>query len=160
MPCAQPAITLVDKDPALRSALEFSFRLDGFQVELFESAEALLAGPLPTAGCLVVDYDLPGMNGLQLIDQLRTAATGFPTVLICTQPTRAVRVAAAAAGVPIVEKPLMSDTLLTTVQQMLEDHALMEPGGRDLTGLGSVGDSAGRGSPLPPKTWPPSIASR
>jgi len=56
----------VDRDPALRSALEFSFRLDGFQIEPFESAEALLAGALPTAGCLVVDYDLPGMIGLGL----------------------------------------------------------------------------------------------
>ena len=159
MSSTQPAIILVDKDPGLRSALEFSFRLEGFQVEPFESAEALLAGALPAAGCLVVDFDLPGMNGLQLIDELRARAAELPMVLIGTQPTRAVRAAAAAAGIPIVEKPLMSDTLLTTVQQMLGDQALAEPGDHEFAGLGSVGEGAGRRSPLPPRTCPPFSAS-
>jgi len=81
-------------------------------------------------------------------------------VLIGTQPTRAVRAAAAVAGVPIVEKPLMSDTLLTTIQQMLGDGALVEPGGRDRAAPGSVGDGSGRRSPLPPKIVAPFSAWR
>lgn len=145
MSSVQPAIILVDRDPALRSALEFSFRLDGFGVNAFESGEALLASSIPTAGCcLVVDHDLPGMNGLQLIGQMRIRAAGLPTVLIGTQPTRAVRAAAAAAGVPIVEKPLMTDTLLTTVQKMLGDQASAqaEVGRRDLAGPDCASDGA------------------
>lgn len=154
MSSAQPVIIIVDRDPALRSALEFSFRLDGFRVETFESAEALLAGGLPTAGCLVVDFDLPGMNGLQLIDQLRTRAAELPMVLVSTQPTRAVRAAAAAAGVPIVEKPLMSDTLLTTVQELLGEHpsARAARGGQELIGLGTASDRGGQRSSPPPNT--------
>ena len=144
MSSTQPAIILVDKDPALRSALEFSFRLDGFRVCAFESGEALLAGAVPTAGCLVVDYDLPGMNGLQLIDQLRRRAAEFPMVLVGTQPTRAVRAAADAASVPIVEKPLMSDTLLTTVQRVIAEHSLSRanPGEHNRAGRGAQATAA------------------
>ena len=89
---------------------------DGYLVQY----EAAASARLPSQGCLVVDYDLPGMNGLQLLRSLRARRVDLPAILITTQPKRAVRLEAAAAGVPIVEKPLLSDALLESVQHALE----------------------------------------
>lgn len=122
-PAPQDTIVLVDDDAAVRSALTFAFELEGFRVEAHASGEALTAGELPSQGCMVLDYELPGMNGLDLLQVLRDRAVKLPAVLITTQPKRSVRIAAAAAGVPIVEKPLLSDALLESVQLALGGHA-------------------------------------
>ena len=123
MASPQPTIVVVDDDKAVRSALTFAFELDGFRVEAHASGEALCAAGVPSRGCLVLDYELPGMNGLDLLRRLRAQAVALPAVLITTQPKRAVRLEAAAAGVPIVEKPLMSNALLECVQRALEEAA-------------------------------------
>jgi FixJ family two-component response regulator len=117
---SSPTIIVVDDDAAVRASLKFCLELDGYAVQAYESAEALVAcGELPRCGCLVLDYALPGMSGLQLLGALRERGVALPAVLITTQPTRAVRAEAARAGAPIVEKPLMSNALMKSVQYAL-----------------------------------------
>jgi FixJ family two-component response regulator len=117
---SEPTIVVVDDDGAVRASLKFCLELDGYAVETHASGEALVAlGALPLCGCLVLENALPGMSGLQLLRTLRDRDVALPAVLITNKPTRAVRAEAAAAGVPIVEKPLLSNALMTRVQQAL-----------------------------------------
>lgn len=113
-----PTVIIVDDDAAVRASLKFCLELDGYAVETHESAEALVAeGALPQWGCVVLDQTLPGMSGLQLLSLLRSRDVRLPAVLITTQPTRALRSEAAAAGVPIVEKPLLSNALMQRIEE-------------------------------------------
>jgi FixJ family two-component response regulator len=113
-------VIVVDDDAAVRASLKFSLELEGFCVEVHESGEALdRSGSELREGCLVLDYELPGRDGLQVLDGLRRRDVRLPAILIASRPPRAVRLAAFEAGVPIVEKPLMSDGLLTTVRRAL-----------------------------------------
>ncbi len=117
---SRPAVILVDDDPAVSHALQFSFDLEGLDVRSFGDGGSLLAeGDLPASGCLVLDYYLPGMDGLTLLERLRASGVRLPAILITTNPSAAVRNRAAAAQVPIVEKPLLTDALLTTVRTAL-----------------------------------------
>jgi FixJ family two-component response regulator len=117
---ARPAVILVDDDPAVTHAIQFSFDLEGLDVRSFRDGESLLAaGDMPDSGCLILDHNLPGMDGLALLERLRAAGVELPAILVTTNPRTALRNRAAAAGVPIIEKPLLTDALLTTVRKAL-----------------------------------------
>lgn len=117
---ARPVVVLVDDDSALSHALSFSFDLEGFDVHAYDDAETLLAArDYPANGCLVLDYRLPGMDGLSLLTRLRDEAVDLPAILVTSNPRPALRARAAAAGAPIIEKPLLTDALLTAVRQAL-----------------------------------------
>jgi two-component system, LuxR family, response regulator FixJ len=117
---ARPVVILVDDDPAVTHALKFSFDLEGLDVVSYRDAESLLAHrDLPGRACLVLDQNLPGMDGLSLLQTLRARGVHMPAVLITTHPRPGLRDRAAVAGVPIIEKPLLTDALLTTVRKAL-----------------------------------------
>lgn len=121
---SHPLVILVDDDPAVRSALKFSLELEGYQVETCASGEALLAHHLPDHdACLVIDERLPGIGGLQALDELRRRNVSLPAVLITSNPKGILRQAAAAAGVPIVEKPLLGDGLSGMIREALAPQA-------------------------------------
>jgi FixJ family two-component response regulator len=116
----RPLVVVVDDDPAVRGALTFSLELDGFDVEAFDSGEALLLSQLPPRPtCIVLDQRLPGISGLEALRQLRARHVESPAILITSHPQRSVVEAAAEAGVPIVEKPLLGDALLRDIHRAL-----------------------------------------
>jgi FixJ family two-component response regulator len=77
---------------------------------------------LPDPSCLVVDYYMPGMNGLELVAQLRARDVSIPAILITPAPSETLRARAAAAGVPIVEKPLLGSRLLESIRLAFDGH--------------------------------------
>lgn len=117
-----PNIILVDDDPAIRSSLSFSLELEGFAVSAFASGPELLAlEPLPQEGCLVLDYRLPGIDGLQLLGLLRRCGVALPAIIITSTPSRSLRARVAQAGAILVEKPLMCDALASAVRAALSE---------------------------------------
>lgn len=119
-----PLLLLVEDDAALVDSLSFAFELEGFRVKPYFLPETLLTTTLPEqAACLVVDLVLPGMDGLELIAALRDRGVTVPAILITTHPTAQTRAEAASRGVPIIEKPLLTDALLQQVRDLLPPAA-------------------------------------
>src|SRR5689334_5656358 len=103
--CAGTIFVVDDDDPVLHS-LQFSLGLEGFRVRTFRSAADLLAvDAFPQEACLVVDYRLPGRDGLSVVRALRARGVNTPAIIITTDPSPRVRSLAAEAGISIVEKP-------------------------------------------------------
>jgi two-component system response regulator FixJ len=120
-PRPAPCVVLVEDDPAVTRAIEFSFGLEGLQVRSYPDGATALASDQPRhAGCLVLDFQLPDMDGLELLERLRADGVSAPAILITTNPKTALRRRAQVAGAPIVEKPLLTDGLLDSVRQALE----------------------------------------
>jgi two-component system response regulator FixJ len=116
-----PTVVLVDDDTALRTALTFMLELDGFTVEALSSGEALLECTLPAApACLVLDYNLEGMSGLEALTRLRARDVSLPALLITSHPTASLRSTAAALDATIVEKPLLTDSLVSGIVAALD----------------------------------------
>ena len=116
----QKLILIVDDDEAVRNSLRFSLSIEGFSVRVFASGGQLLAeASLPSGDCLVVDQHMPDMSGFDLISALRARNVTAPAILIISRPDAALRARATAAGVCIVEKPLLDFTLVDSVRRSL-----------------------------------------
>ena len=114
----KPVVVVVDDDPAVRSALAFSLETEGFTVRTYETAAQLLID-IPPAACFILDYRLPGMSGLDLLEELRRHKITSRAILITTHPSPAVRERAAASGTVLIEKPLLGDALFQEVRLAL-----------------------------------------
>lgn len=114
-------LLVIDDDPAVLASLKFSFELEGFEVAVFQSGEALLAQENLTApDCLVIDYRLPGIDGLKLLRNLRERGETCPAVLITSNPTRSVKQRTTDAGALLIEKPLLSDGLSLAIRRLID----------------------------------------
>ena len=108
---------IVDDDPAVRNSLKFFLEVEGLTVRTYaNAAEALEEAHYPASGCLVIDYRLPGMTGLELLALLRERRIALPAILITTNPSAYLVSRARAAGVVLVEKPLLNEALHDAVQ--------------------------------------------
>ncbi|MBS0643662.1 MAG: response regulator [Acetobacteraceae bacterium] len=118
----QQQVLIVDDDQAVRDALEFALRLQGFNVHAYSGGNELLAGgELAQAGCVVVDDNMPGMDGLELIGRLRERDIPVPAILITSHATDRLHAKAAVAGVRVVlEKPFLENALAASIQTLLE----------------------------------------
>ena len=110
-------VFIVDSDGAVRRSLRFALGIDGFSVETFGDAETFLKMADPRSGaCIVVDYNLKGMNGVELIETLRRLDCPIPAILTVTNPSPALARRVATAGIALVEKPLLGSALLDSIR--------------------------------------------
>jgi len=116
IPVPSRRVLVVDDDAAVRNSLKFSLEIEGFTVRDYSSANELMReSEIADAGCLVIDYHLPELNGLEMLYRLRERRVAAPAILITSHPNPSVRQRAAEAGVPIVEKPLLGDALMEAI---------------------------------------------
>lgn len=121
---ANQVILIVDDDEAVRESLRSLMKSEGFAVRAFSNGHDLLnEASLPAIGCLVVDYHMPAMNGLELVSALRGRGVSIPAILITSNPTKYVRDRAAAIAVLVVEKPRLGSYLLDCVREAVAKHA-------------------------------------
>jgi FixJ family two-component response regulator len=120
---ADRVVLVIDDDPAVRASLRFALEIEGFAVHVFATSDELLAREtLPAAACLVVDYILPTMNGLELVAALRDRGVDSPAILITSDPPARLRREAAAAGLTLVEKPLLGNGLADAIRSALANR--------------------------------------
>ncbi len=119
---ANDAIVVVDDDSAVRDSLGSLIETAGFSVQLYESAGDFIARcPSTTQGCLLLDVQMPEMNGLTLQEKV---ATGWPRLAVVVMTGHgdvpiAVR-AMKAGAVDFIEKPFHHELLLDIIGTAVE----------------------------------------
>jgi FixJ family two-component response regulator len=119
-------ISVVDDDESIRRTTTFLIESFGFRAAAFESAESFLKSvQLHDTSCLLVDVQMPGMNGLQLQSELAAAGFGIPIVFITAYDNKDARRQAMQAGaVAFLGKPFNDEELLQAVRLALRaEHA-------------------------------------
>jgi FixJ family two-component response regulator len=121
MPELTPIVFVVDDDISVRESLELLIRTAGWQPETFESAQEFLSRPATAVPCcLVLDVTLPGLNGLELQQQL-TEQTYMPIIFITGHGDVPMSVKAMKAGaVEFLTKPFKDDVLLAAIRDAIE----------------------------------------
>jgi FixJ family two-component response regulator len=114
-------ISLVDDDESIRRTTTLLIESFGFHAAAFESAESFLkSGQLHETSCLIIDIQMPGMNGLQLQSQLAAAGYKVPVVFITAYDKEESRQQALQAGaVAFLSKPFNDGLLLQTIRAAL-----------------------------------------
>ena len=122
MPNSRPLIAIVDDDQAVGHAIEVLMRSVGLIAKAFSSGEEFLRSPeLSRTGCLVVDFDMPRMSGLDLHKNLSRLGNEIPTVLITAYPSDDIRARALRAGIICyLPKPFDESNLLNCIQTALD----------------------------------------
>lgn len=124
MPSSAGPVLVVEDDDAVRNALQFALEMEGLEVRTYAGGFQLLAEPsLPAQGCLVVDYYMPVMTGIALVEYLRRRHVNLPAILITAKATEEMRRNAARAGIrQVLEKPLEDSSLIDSVRDALLEH--------------------------------------
>jgi len=120
-------LVLLDDDSHLRTALSQTFDLAGLKVQAFANAEGVLAA-LPTnwLGVLVTDIRMPGVSGLELLEQAQRLDKQLPVLLITGQGDVPLAVQAMRQGAyDFLQKPFANDLLLDSVHRALEVRRLV-----------------------------------
>jgi FixJ family two-component response regulator len=121
MPDVTAIVFVVDDDISVRESLELLVTTAGWQPETFASARDFLARPRPAVPCcLVLDVSLPGLNGLELQQQL-AKRTEMPIIFITGYGDVPMSVRAMKAGaVEFLTKPFKDDVLLDAIRGAIE----------------------------------------
>lgn len=115
-----PVVIVVDDDPAVCNSLTFALEVEGFTARAYAGGAALLdAADLAACECFIIDQKMSGMTGLELAVELRKRQITAPMLLITTHPTAILKERAAKSGIPIIEKPLLGNTLLETIRDVV-----------------------------------------
>jgi FixJ family two-component response regulator len=114
-------ISVVDDDESVRRTTTLLVESFGFRAATFESAETFLrSGDLHDTSCLIVDVQMPGMNGLQLQSHLAAAGCGIPIIFITAYESNDSRKRAMQAGAAaFLGKPFSDEQLLQIIRSAL-----------------------------------------
>jgi FixJ family two-component response regulator len=115
-------IGVVDDDASVRRSTKLLLESFGFDVAVFDSANAFLGFDRPGGvSCLIADVQMPGMSGLQLQNCLAKSGKSLPIVFITAFEDAAARRQAMAAGaVAFLNKPFTDDQLLHAIGLALQ----------------------------------------
>ena len=111
-------VHVVDDDPAVRDSLSFLLSTAELTPIVYDSAAALLAnGHDLEPGCIITDVRMPGMSGLELVEELKARRIPHPVIVLTGHADVALAVEAMKAGVvDFIEKPFDEDVLLKAVR--------------------------------------------
>jgi len=114
-------ISVVDDDESVRRTTTLLIESFGFRAAAFESAETFLnSGHLHDTSCLIVDVQMPGIDGLQLQSQLAAAGCGIPIIFITAYESKDSRQRAMQAGAAaFLGKPFSDEQLLQIIRSAL-----------------------------------------
>jgi FixJ family two-component response regulator len=122
---ARNLISVVDDDESIRTTTTRLIESFGFRAAAFESADSFLrSGQLHDTACLIVDVQMPGMNGLQLQSRLAAEGCGIPIIFITAYDDKESRGRAMQAGaVAFIGKPFNDEQLLQTIRSALSGES-------------------------------------
>jgi two-component system, LuxR family, response regulator FixJ len=119
-------VHIVDDDPAIRRALMRLLRSASLVPSVYDSAHAVLnAAANLSTGCMLLDVQMPGMDGLELLRRLGEQGIRLPVIVITGHgDVRTAVMAMKAGAVDFIEKPIDDTLLLAAINVALTENKL------------------------------------
>jgi two-component system, LuxR family, response regulator FixJ len=117
---ARGTVYVIDDDDAVRDSIRLLLECEGFRVVDFASAaEFLRQAPGDWHSCILTDMHMPGMTGLELIEEIRRRDPTIPIIAMTGRPDRAVEEAVEEADGTLLVKPFRFGELVAAIGKAL-----------------------------------------
>jgi FixJ family two-component response regulator len=126
-PADIPTVFVVDDDPSVRASIQGLLMSANLRSESFGTAEEFLRNKRSDGpSCLVLDVNLPGVNGLDFQRELADAGIQIPIIFVTGHGDIPMTVKAMKSGaVEFLTKPFDDQDLLNAIQQALDRDRVM-----------------------------------
>ena len=112
-------IAIIDDDTAVCESTRFLLEIYDFAVLTYRGGPDFLTED-PDVACLIVDYQMPGMSGLEFLSELRKGGNEVPAIMMTATVSPVLQHQAAALGVKqVLEKPLSNQALVFAIEEEL-----------------------------------------
>ena len=130
-------VFVVDDDPSVRASIQGLLKSASLRSQSFGTAEEFLRNKRPEGpSCLVLDVNLPGVNGLDFQHQLADAGIEIPIIFVTGHGDIPMTVKAMKSGaVEFLTKPFEDQDLLSAIQQALDRDRLRRRQQNSFAGL-------------------------
>ena len=121
MEMQEPTVFVVDDDAGVRESMQTLMHASGFAVQCYDSAETFLGSfDGRSRGCVVLDIKMPGMNGVEMLKQLRDQMWHIPVIMVTAHGNIPICVDSMKHGaVDFFEKPYHPKSLLDSVREAI-----------------------------------------
>ncbi|WP_152208098.1 sigma-54-dependent transcriptional regulator [Marinobacter changyiensis] len=119
-------VMFIDDDPDIRQAIAQTMVLEDIRVECFADGRSCLNAVSPDfAGVVLSDYNMPGMDGLEVLQAVRQVDDSIPVIILTGQGDISTAVTAMQQGAyDFIEKPFDHDELIELLRRALEKRQL------------------------------------
>ena len=119
LPCPG-RLFLIEDDSSVLSSLTLMLRTRGFEVDSYQNGYSFLSiGLRSSVDCLLIDYIMPRMNGIELLKEVRARGLHVPAILITGFVSTTLVARAAHAGfLDVIEKPSITNALLNRIAEV------------------------------------------
>ena len=116
----ETVVHVIDDDQAVRESIAFLLKTADLDVRTYDSALSFLAAPDRRPGCIVSDFRMPEMTGIDLARRLRNSGSLEPVIIITGHADVPLAIEAMHAGVAdFIEKPFDDELLLASIARVL-----------------------------------------
>src|SRR5881394_817607 len=125
---AKSRILVIDDEAAIRDSLRMTLEYEGYEfVGAATGQEGLALAERESPDLVLLDVKMPGMDGLEVLDRLRSLNDGIPVVVISGHGTISTAVEATKKGAfDFIEKPFASDRVLVSIRNALDQRQLRD----------------------------------
>ena len=119
-------ILLIDDDQWIRDSLRIFFEAEGCQLQALETVEeGLFAIKEDTYDIIIVDYKLPGQDGIEFLKRIRTVNSDAIKILITAYKSKPVVSEAKQLDIQgFIEKPFTSETILESLSYLIKKQEM------------------------------------
>jgi len=125
---ARARILVIDDEAAIRDSLRMTLEYEGYEfVGAATGQEGLSLADREAPDLVLLDVKMPGMDGLEVLDRLRSMNETLPVVVISGHGTISTAVEATKKGaIDFIEKPFASDRVLVSLRNALDQGRLRD----------------------------------